>query len=404
MIEFEIRPDSASARGGQIDDFFGYDEEVVEQAPPLFAHECIGMYDDGDDVDERDVEERDFQHEVETHDQSEVDHDSVDLNDPTLVRFPSNRDEIIDAVRKLETGLEEDQPSFEYVPLSPIFQTSRRGSEDPVADLLLSPTPVSPIIPRINKRLDLSRSPRLSASSNHPSMASLHSISEAEEPTPGEETRISPVVLLSTPRNRSPFEPPGSDEDEGVSLKENETTKTKAENGDIPSTGYSLQDQPSKSASETEETEAVPANAFAKNVTAPLEVPEAREPAPQDSPRIVIETAESVESSIERRTPSGENGQGNADGLKRNAAGDGVYGQAVSTSADPGNASSHGEPSQLRKRDGPQIERSGTPISVHSAAIPVAKDGGWFRAFFRLLFVDWIGGFISKLFGNRRHT
>jgi hypothetical protein len=362
------------------------------------------MYDDGDDVDERDVAERDFQHEVETHDQSEFDHDIVDLNDPTLERFPSNRDDIIDAVRKLETGLEEDQPSFECVPLSPVFQTSRRGSEDPVADLLLSPTPVSPIIPRINKRLDLSRSPRLSASLNHPSMASLHSISEAEEPMPGEETRISPVVLLSTPLNRSPFEPPGSDEDEGVSLKENEAIKTKAENGDIPSTGYSLQAQSSKSSSETEEAEAVSTNAFAKDVTAPLEVPEAREPTPQGSPRIVIETAESVEASIERRTPSGENGQGNAVGLKRIAAGDDVDGQAVTSSADPGNANPHGGPSQLRKRDAPQIERSGTPISIHSAAIPVAKEGGWFRAFFRLLFVDWIGGFISKLCGNRRHT
>lgn len=400
VIEFEIRPDP---REGQNDDFLGYDDEVVEQAPPLFAHECIGMYDDGDDAEDKDAEERDFQYEVETHDQSEVDDDNVDLNDPTLERFPSDRDEIIDAVRKLETGLEEDQPSFEGVPLSPVFPTARRGSEDPVADLLLTPIPVSPIIPRINKRLDLSRSPRLSASSNHPSMASLHSISEAEEPTPGEETRISPVVLLSTPLNRSPFEPPGSDEDEGVSLKETEATKAKAKKGDIPSTGDLLQEQASNSTSETEETEGAPTNAFAKDTITPLEVPEAREPTPQGSPRIVIETADSVEASIERGTLSGENGQGKAAGVDRNS-GDDANGQAVSTSADAGNARPRGGPSQLRKRDGPQIERSGTPISVHSAAIPVAKEGGWFRAFFRLLFVDWIGGFISKLCGNRRHT
>lgn len=396
MIEFEIRSDP---RGGKNDDFLGYDDEVVEQAPPLFAHECIGMYDDGDDAEDREADERDFQHEAETHDQSEADNDNVDLNDPTLERFPSDRDEIIDAVRKLETGLEEDQPSFECVPLSPVFPTARRGSEDPVADLLLTPIPVSPIIPRINKRLDLSRSPRLAASSNHPSMASLHSISEAEEPTPGEETRISPFVLLSTPLNRSPFEPPGSDEDEGVSLKDTEATKAKAKKG----TGDLLQEQSSNSTSETEETEGPPMDAFAKDTTAPLEVPEAREPTPQDSPRIVIETADSVEASIERDTLSGENGQGKAAGVDGNA-GDGANGQAVTTSVDAGNARPHGGPSQLRKRDGPRIERSGTPISVHSAAIPVAKEGGWFRAFFRLLFVDWIGGFISKLCGNRRHT
>lgn len=401
VIEFEIRSD---ARVGQNDDFLGYDDEVVEQAPPLFAHECIGMYDDGDDAEERDVDERDVHHEVETHDQSEVDDDHVDLNDPMLERFPSDRDEIIDAVRKLETGLEEDQPSFECVPLSPVFPTSRRGSENPVADLLLTPIPVSPIIPRINKRLDLSRSPRLSASSNHPSMASLHSISEAEEPTPGEETRISPVVLLSTPLNRSPFEPPGSDEDEGVSLKETEATKAKAKKGGIPSTGDSLQEQSLKSSSETEEAEGVPTNAPAKGNAAPLEVPEAREATPQGSPRIVIETADSVEASIERRSLSGENDQGKAAAVNRNAGDDAANGQAATTSADAGNARSHGGPSQLRKRGGPQIERSGTPISVHSAAIPVAKEGGWFRAFFRLLVVDWIGGFISRLCGNRRHT
>jgi hypothetical protein len=270
----------------------------------------------------------------------------------------------------------------------------------------LSPVPVSPIVPRINKRLDLSRSPRLGASSNHPSMASLQSISEAEEPTPGEETRTSPVVLLSTPLSRSPFEPPGSDEDEGVSLKDNETTKKKPENGDTLSAGYTFQDNSSKSSSfETEGTEGPPAAAASLKsaVQDPTEAPKTSEPTPSEGPRIVIEAPESVEASIEESPSVSDSYQAKtADGDGN--TGEGANDQAATTSTDLGSGTPNGGPAQLRKRDGPRIERSGTPVSVHGAAMPVAKGGGWFKAFFRLLFVDWIGGFISKLCGNRRHT
>ena len=36
--------------------------------------------------------------------EEDIDQDNIDVNDPTLERFPSNREAIIDTVLKLETG------------------------------------------------------------------------------------------------------------------------------------------------------------------------------------------------------------------------------------------------------------------------------------------------------------
>jgi len=72
---------------------------MISNQPPLFAHEALGMYDDASN----DVVE-DHHRDSKVLEDEDIDQDDIDVNDPTLERFPSNREDIIDTVRKLETG------------------------------------------------------------------------------------------------------------------------------------------------------------------------------------------------------------------------------------------------------------------------------------------------------------
>lgn len=47
-------------------------------------------------------------------------------------------------------------------------------------------------------------------------------------------------------------------------------------------------------------------------------------------------------------------------------------------------------------------DRSTTPNSIPEAHRDAAKNGNWFTAFFRLIFIDFVGGFVSRLCGRRR--
>ncbi|KAJ4304436.1 hypothetical protein N0V88_002049 [Collariella sp. IMI 366227] len=224
----EGRPFKVQFRG---EEFGEYQEESIADKSPLFAHECVGMFnleDSGEVVFSEDDEEEDY-HAAPT---EEIDYDNIDLNDPTLERFPSARDDIIDAVRKIETGLEADQASFDGYAPSPVVNPSRRGTEDITGDFLLTaPQVLSP------SQRALKKSPRGSIGSIP--AVSLHSISEAEEPVVDEEEEEEeeedeeeqaspkPAVVFSNPLKSKPkhLKLPSS-EDEGVALPDGISPRT----------------------------------------------------------------------------------------------------------------------------------------------------------------------------------
>ena len=323
------------------------------------------------------------------------DMNGIDLDDPTLEPFPSNREDIINEVRKIETGLDEDQALFEGAPLSPVIgPASRRATEDPVSDLLLSPIPVSPVLPRVVRRSETSKSPRSSAISAHSSTASLQAIAESEEVNELG-PRSSPVVFWSTPKMPSSPEPPSSDEKEGVVVKENvKTGKTEGEDTGLPtpnatpSPDQSAPQTPPRKTHNDDKTTTKDANddlnePAQKVGTASTNVNQ------NESPRIVIETAEQVETAAKKpdrqESASGSNGF-----LEGSSASGAVLG------IDSG---------QLRKRVVEDEDDDATSeTGLLPASRPPERRGNWFTAFFRLIFVDWIGGFISKLCGGRRKT
>jgi hypothetical protein len=197
-------------------------DDFIADKSPLFAHECAGLFESDEEIGEEDVAE---DHERFDPRVEDIDPNQVDLNDPTLERFPSNRDDIMETVRKLETGLPADEADFDGNARSPVINPSRRGTEDITGDFHLSaPQPTPPPTRRSSKR-----SPRGSVSSI-PATASLHSISEAEEPPAEEEEEAGfrPAVVFTNPLKPRPkhLKLPSSEEDEGVALPDGVSPRT----------------------------------------------------------------------------------------------------------------------------------------------------------------------------------
>lgn len=74
---------------------------------------------------------------------------------------------------------------------------------------------------------------------------------------------------------------------------------------------------------------------------------------------------------------------------------------AASSAVEPG------QPGSLKKRNVAQAGlpgRTGTPNSITDPHREAAKGGNWFSAFFRLIFIDLFGGFVTKICGGRRKT
>ncbi|KAK4032602.1 hypothetical protein C8A01DRAFT_40948 [Parachaetomium inaequale] len=213
----DSRPLKVQPRGEELpDDQEGY----IADKSPLFAHECVGMYESDGEIGE--VEEDDepqYGPPVE-----DIDPKKIDLNDPTLERFPSARDDIMEAVRKLETGIPADHASFEGRHRSSVVNPSRRGTEDITGDFLLAaPQTPSPPTHRPSKK-----SPQGSVGSLNPT-ASLHSISEGDEPAAEEEeANFRPAVVFSNPLKSKPkhLKLPTRDEDEGIALRDGVSPRT----------------------------------------------------------------------------------------------------------------------------------------------------------------------------------
>lgn len=413
-FELEVRPDNFSIPDHHEEHQVGYEDEDDEHdhKPPLFSYEYAGLYDD-DGGPRADEAEEARQHEGKSpKEEEELDLDNIDVNDPTLERFPSNREEIIDTVRKIETGLAEDQPAFEGVPPSPIVTSLRPGAEDILggdhflsSPIAASPIVVSPLFPRAPRRLAVPRSPRGSISSAHSSALSLQSISEGEEPSGSDQSRSSPAMLSSDPPKPSESHDmvsPGSDEDEGIDLKTGNGLP-KGQNGDLlPPDWMATLLQQATLGSQSEPAPGVsdsakPQTSNGKAVAGPASgkpIPTEPERPRTQSPRIVIEHVKDADGDADSHHSDDDGHIEHANGTRGETSNG-----ATAETADAGDSG------QLRKRKrAASGERPETPVSTHSTGIHTDRGGGWFRAFFRLLFVDWIGGFLGRLCGGRRKT
>lgn len=207
-------------------------EDTEEMNTPLFAHECLGAYDIEEEA-EYDAAPIVGSSPRQNGNQSK--HDKVaniDVNDPTLESFPSERGSILDAIRTIQTHLGEDQTHLDDIPLSPRVVSSRRTSLDSNDDLCLSPANLSPTVTR-------RRDSRPSHSFGRTrSAVSLGSIEEEPKPSASKRSQGPPIVSLPNPNSRGKIvgqKSPPSEEDEAVVMKTSEVKPSAKTDNESPS-------------------------------------------------------------------------------------------------------------------------------------------------------------------------
>lgn len=318
-----------------------------DHAPPLFAHECLGAYSPAG-VAEDELEDQGGRR------ASQAVLEVEDYDDPRLERFPSNRNEIMDAVRKIETGLDEDHASFEGVPPSPVVGRSGRSMDELLETLPIAAMPTSP---RVSKRLDRPRSP-----SDRSSAVSLQSISEADD-----EDHITPIVLsrAAVMEDKRVSKSPGSDEDEGVALK------------NIAGVPRRIAKLHESQTSQSHEPPATGDEVLALSSGVAKE--DAANGLKEESPRIIV------------RAPAEEERAELADVEAHN---DTVSAEQVATLGPENSA-------QLRKRRPGEVPTSAEDNSNQSEPPQASGRESWLSALFHSFFQNWIGPLVHRLCGTR---
>ena len=398
------------------------------------ADECAGIYEDDEIPGVPDDEQRAEIVNGSTHDQAKE-----DFQDPTLERFPSSRSEILAAVRKVETGLNANQTLNEGVPPSPVFRSRTRSTGDGQAEH--GSPESSPVSSKESQHLSLPLAqPQENLSERSLSVASLGSIAEDDEvnastaeeiapiveqaetadeaikvaknaeddiPVASAKSASRPVVTVPSPSaNNNDLISPVSDEDEAVVMKDGKGKDKNMENGQ---SGYLTPERATTPKPEERGSPSEPAPNTADPVedAALVTEPEPTTMPVPPSPKIVVSKAEDIQPQevLDEEPSSNENGHKDIQAPPPSAGQDenGSRSEPAATSS----AIEDNQPSSLKKRSAPQSEsrdRSGTPAPIPDNDWEAAKNGNWFSAFFRLIFVDWVGGFVSRLCGSRRKT
>ncbi|KAI9773572.1 MAG: hypothetical protein M1840_006846 [Geoglossum simile] len=271
------------------------DSPRIEDAP-LFAHECLTP------CEERPVGPK---HQLRN---SLVGSDSppepeepsaVDLEDPLLEAFPSDREHIIERLRTTESRLEEDETLVEGIPPSPVLNTSNQPSD---AAARRSPSPL------IERSPNLDAIPEEDAPSSAPQ---VHTLPEAA--SVGLESREDQIIsipatgtsavlasamaaVIASQREESPGEGtsqeervdsppstllPGADPDPAHQLPDIEADQSVNAS---PNASKTDRDTPPSQASISPEGNTLPTGVSAEPLLSSLEIPEAAKPPTEAEP------------------------------------------------------------------------------------------------------------------------
>lgn len=422
---------------------------------PLFAHECAGLYED-DEIPGAD----DIGGPTKSNGQIHG-HSREDFDDPTLEKFPSTKEEIISAVRKVETGLNEDHTSVSGVPPSPMFHPVDAGianirsnlndrDENPayhgqIYNLIV---PQSPTQQSLGARslsavslgsIDEGLEGEEEKSKNaeiEPSVEQADTVDNTLEfakenghgssltaPKPG----LEPLITVPSPSTKADagLLSPTSDEDEAVVLKSAKGKDKSTESGYLT---------PERAATPIPEELGSPREP-PPNTSDPVYEPDSQVEDPETefsaitsvpkSPQIVVSKVDDNHSEEDLLpAPSISDNDPNHQDNRQTDINDSSKDDEASKHSEPSShenrqdgsrtetvasstAIEENQAASLKKRSAAQnnpIDRTGTPKSITDAGRDVGKSGSWISAFFRLIFIELVGGFVRRLFGGRRKT
>lgn len=194
-------------------------KEADPMKTPLFAHECFGAYefmadDRMDNVDALELEHRRQSRKL----SKDYNIEQMDVNDPSIEKFPSDKTSVLDSLRKIQSSLPADQIPVDDAPAFSSIEF-RRSSVDSGDDSAVSTGSLSPTTPTAHRMRD--NRPSYSSFGKTKSTVSLTSI--AEEPKAGDpmSPRTPASSLLKPGRGHSPsgIHTPPSDGDGPMTMK-----------------------------------------------------------------------------------------------------------------------------------------------------------------------------------------
>jgi ATP-dependent RNA helicase MRH4 len=179
--DLEVQADDKPIRVAALDD--DGDDDDGQHTPstlsyassPLFAHESLGGYAFVDDCFDHDPAPASDNRRISVSIKDSFLMSNPDIDDPTLEKFPSDRTSIFDALRKVQTTLDDDVIQADG-PFAASYDSSRRTSVDSGDDSLLSVGSLSPTSTRRRE----SRHSHSSVGRNR-SAVSLGSIAEEDQ-------------------------------------------------------------------------------------------------------------------------------------------------------------------------------------------------------------------------------
>ncbi|ESZ92643.1 hypothetical protein SBOR_6977 [Sclerotinia borealis F-4128] len=327
-------------------------ETPFEERAPLFAHECSRP----PTAEER----REYESAQSRSAVAQPMFREFDPNDPSLEPFPSNFNQILEHVRRLENQLSEDQTDVERNSPSPVITNGNHHAES--TDL---PTP----------------SPQSLAHETSPSLLPI--VEENAEGEPDSKlTALTPSIEKSQSDGNISDSPKKGSGDQKTEINNAENSeRTSRDSSQIPTMKFAQ-----ASSKLHPVLPALPPTPFVENKSLTLTGSAQNSPPEpgKNSPAITVQPA----------TPAASvNAKVNDSISKENAAKTTSFAEEI-------------DDAQLRARKQPTSnvpERSITPSSMRSAGND-AKSRNFLRAFFQVVFVDWIGGLIRKLCGGGRHT
>jgi hypothetical protein len=334
-----------------------------EDKVPLFAHECIKPPPEG------------FESPIQPRPEPvkskpSIEEAAIDYDDPLLEEFPSERHAILERVRTSQTRLAEDQTTFDAIPPSPVIGANYH------TERMELPSPSSNIV-----ALSQERSP------------SLDSIPEAGEEGYREEVLPPlPEGTCLTLNNGEPHLSQGSSEDEELPVQKAER-KPSIDVQEVPETATSLEPESAQTTTNSDKP---------KLDGSYMEPEPAKMPATPNSKQLgdqeeqvkeIVTPEEGPHITVQPATPGSS--------LKTTATD--PFNKPIDT-AKATAIEEENDRSQLtsRKLAAPSPERPLTPTSMRSAGKD-AKSRNFLKAFWRVVFVEWIGGFIMRLCGGDRH-
>ncbi|KAI0389919.1 hypothetical protein F5Y17DRAFT_472361 [Xylariaceae sp. FL0594] len=179
------------------------EKDSDEHVSPLFSHEVFISTDEEQALGD---EQADAQQESHAGSSENPDESSVNFDDPALEHFPSDRDSIIAAVRRLSMSVRPDPTTVDVAPMSPMFKPSEGMSPSTESGSCAIDDATSPT--------QLGRP----SAAHGASRTSLQSIAENEEVVQEEIPSAAAEEVGTNIRRKPLFASPGSREDEGIAM------------------------------------------------------------------------------------------------------------------------------------------------------------------------------------------